>query len=179
MKNFKTIASLTRWEGVILARIKLRHFIVSLISCLVLISCGGTDKITVRPRPIASGGGTAKEGEMARLMRDHPNQKRRTLPYNTRLISVAKARARDMARRNYFGHVDPDGHGPNWHLTRDGYRLPIEWAAFKNSNQVESILGGKAIAEEAFHTIVNSSRHRSHLLAAAPFYENHLCYGVG
>ena len=166
-------------RGVILWGIKLRLFIVSIIPCLVLISCGGTDNITVNPLTIASDGGTAKERKMAGLMRGHPKQKRKTLLYNARLTSVARARARDMARRNYFGHVDPDGHGPNWHLTRAGYRLPIEWTAFKNSNQVESILGGKATAKEAFHTLVNSSGHRSHLLAAAPFYENHLRYGVG
>ena len=148
---------------VILSGIKLRHFIISLISFLVLISCGGTDNITVNPPPIASDGGTAKEREMAGLIRGHPKQKRRTLLYNTRLTLVARARARDMARRNYFGHVDPDGYGPNWHLTRAGYRLPTEWTAFRNSNQVESILGGKATAKEAFHTLVNSSLSLIHI----------------
>ena len=78
---------------VILSGIKLRHFILSLISFLVLISCGGTDNITVNPRPIASDGGTAKEREMAGLIRGHPKQKRRTLLYNTRLTLVARARA--------------------------------------------------------------------------------------
>ena len=153
--------------------------IISIIACLVLISCGGPDNIVVTPRPVASDGGTAKERKMAGLMRGHPKQKRRMLVYNPLLTSVARARAKDMARRNYFGHVDPDGYGPNWHLTRAGYQLPIEWTAFRSSNQVESILGGKATAEEAFHTLVNSSGHRSHLLAAAPFYANHLCYGIG
>ncbi|MDA7881217.1 CAP domain-containing protein [Akkermansiaceae bacterium] len=159
--------------------IKLRLILISFISCHVLNSCGGPDNTVVTPRPVASDGGTAKEQKMAGLLRGHSKQRRKMLIYNARLTSVARARAKDMARRNYFGHVDPDGYGPNWHLTRTGYRLPIEWTAFKNANQVESILGGKPTAEGAFHELVNSSGHRSHLLASAPFYENHLCYGVG
>ena len=116
---------------------------------------------------------------MAALMRGHPKQKRQTLIYNPVLTSVARKRARDMAQRDYFNHTDPDGYGPNWHLTRAGYRLPIEWTAFKDANQVESILAGLQSPDAAFYDLMSSSGHRGHLLATSHFYVNHLCYGVG
>jgi len=138
---------------------------------IFLASCGSginSDEI-VTPRASSRDGGSAQERQMAAL----------TLIWDARLSKVARARAQDMAKRGYFSHVDPDGRGPNWHVTQAGYRLPIKWTAFDKANQIESILGGYASAEAAFKYWLDSPKHATHLLARSAFYQEQTRYGIG
>ncbi|MFT7173757.1 MAG: hypothetical protein ACI9NQ_001982 [Paracoccaceae bacterium] len=116
---------------------------------------------------------------MAALARGHSEQKRKSLVWDARLASVARARATDMGRRAYFNHIDPDGFGPNHHITTSGYRLPIKWTAFAEANQVESILAGHASADTAFKRWMGSKKHVNHILALNPFYVNQTRVGIG
>lgn len=128
---------------------------------------------------IPDDGGSAQEREMVALIRGHPGQKRKSFRYDARLGAAARAKARDMAKRGYFGHTDPDGFGSNWHIARTGYRLPDHWLAFKNANQGESILAGFSSVPDALAHWLNSSSHRSHLLALNQFYADQTQYGIG
>lgn len=148
---------------------------------LCFLSCGGgkvDPSQPVRPRPSASDGGSAREKQMVALVRGHPRQKRDALVWDARLAAAARARARSMGTRGYFGHVDPDGYGPNWYVTRTGYRLPLQWTAFAGANQVESILAGHGDAQAAFQKWMASKQHSAHLLALNPFYQNQTRFGV-
>lgn len=115
---------------------------------------------------------------MAALIRGNPGQRRDTLIWDARLHSAAQKRARDMGERKYFNHVDPDGCGPNFYVLQTGYRLPIEWTAFKSANQVESILAGTANPDKAFDLWLNSGKHRQQVLGLNPFFELQTRFGI-
>ena len=119
----------------------------------------------------------------ARLKIDLNNVKpRHALKWNDTLAKVAETKAMDMAKRNYFGHVDPDGNGINVKIHKAGYKLPQSWVKNKKSNFFESLAagveGGPAIID---YLIVDSDTpslgHRKHLLAIDDFYAN--CYDIG
>ncbi|MEO6741280.1 MAG: CAP domain-containing protein [Chthoniobacteraceae bacterium] len=94
------------------------------------------------------------------------------------LTAVARARAEDMATRRYFSHVNPDGIGPNYLVRSAGYVLPSSWGS-RSGNFIESIGAGYATAEEAWTGWMNSSSHRTHLLASSSFYRDQVNFGIG
>ncbi|MBN2797773.1 MAG: hypothetical protein JXX28_01380 [Deltaproteobacteria bacterium] len=47
------------------------------------------------------------------------------VPHQT-LMSLARDRAEEMVDQAYFGHVDPQGYGPNQRLLLRGYPLPVQ-----------------------------------------------------
>src|SRR4051812_19170827 len=49
------------------------------------------------------------------------------LRWNDTLAKVAEAKALDMARRNYFDHVNPEGLGINYFINQNGYTLNADW----------------------------------------------------
>lgn len=154
-----------------------------LLALLALTSCSTPPLEPTVGRKVRSfdDWGSTKEKTMAALMRGHPSQKREKLIYSPRLAKVARARARDLGQRAYFGHVDPDGIGPNHHITRTGYRLPLKFTAFKTQNQVESIIGGPRHenVETAFQRLLASRSHRPHMLGTGPFYQDQTRFGIG
>jgi hypothetical protein len=95
------------------------------------------------------------------------------------LTKVARQRAADMANRGYFDHVDPDGHGPNWHVRAAGYQLPEYWGTDAKTNYVESIAAGQTSADEAWSGWMDSAGHRKHLMAESDFYKSETSVGVG
>jgi uncharacterized protein YkwD len=104
------------------------------------------------------------------------------LKWNDTLAKAAEAKAMDMATRNYFGHIDPDGNGMNIKIHKAGYKLPQSWIKDKKSNFFESlaagISGGTAIID---YLIVDSGTpslgHRKHLLGMDDFYAE--CFDIG
>src|SRR6187551_647226 len=48
---------------------------------------------------------------------------KRQLKWNDTLAKIAEAKALDMANRNYFDHIDPEGFGMNYHINKGGYTL--------------------------------------------------------
>jgi len=122
----------------------------------------------------------AEERAIAKLTADHPKQRRARLSHDAYLHLVARARALDLARRDYFSHVDPDGIGPNRLIKMTGYKLPAHYSGARNGNNVESIVAGTHHTPgTAFQAWMRSSGHRTHLLASEAFYRSQTRFGVG
>ncbi len=134
----------------------------------VLLSCVAADARLPR---------NSEERAVARLVEKHPQQGRPRMTHDAYLHLVARARAKDMAKRNYFGHTDPDGYAPNRVLNLTGYGLPDTYIL---SNNIESITAGTNYTpSRAFQAWLNSPPHRRHILADGQFYEEQSRYGVG
>lgn len=72
-------------------------------------------------------------------MINDPHQGRPELILDPLIENVARARAKDMADRGYFAHVNPDGNAANYLLKQAGYVLPTWWPTDRDLNYVESI----------------------------------------
>ena len=99
-------------------------------------------------------------------------------------MKAAQAKAEDMASRNYFAHVDPDGNGMNIKINAAGYELPAEWYANPADNFFESLGCGTNIntGESIMDMLVidadtPSLGHRNHLLGIKEFWSN--CFDIG
>lgn len=91
------------------------------------------------------------------------------LNWNDTLAHIAEQKARDMATRTYFSHVDPDGNGINYLLNAGGYWLNKAWLRHRSDNFFESICMGVTSGAEAINGLiidenVPSLSHRKHLL---------------
>jgi uncharacterized protein YkwD len=106
------------------------------------------------------------------------------LKWNDTIAKVAEEKVIDMAKRNYIGHVDPDGIGINLKLHEAGYTMPEEWIKDKKSNLFESIGGGKNTGVEMVKMLLvdaGSARagHRRHILGIDDFYADCPDIGIG
>jgi uncharacterized protein YkwD len=120
-----------------------------------------------------------QEQKIAQFMIDHPQQERPSLTCHPILAQVARERARDMAERHYFSHVNPDGYGPNYLVEQAGYDLPDYYNSALDANNIESIAGGYPTAEAAWQGWMDSDPHRTHLLGLLPFFAEQIDYGIG
>jgi hypothetical protein len=84
-----------------------------------------------------------------------------------------------MARRDYFGHTNPDGKAANLLVSEAGYPLPPIYLESRDQNSIESIAAGRSSADATWSDWMKSSGHREHLLAEVSFYTAQTCYGVG
>jgi uncharacterized protein YkwD len=84
-----------------------------------------------------------------------------------------------MAARGYFGHVNPDGYGPNYLVTEAGYVLPSYYDSSPTGNNIESLAAGYATASDAWDAWMTSSEHHAHLLGSSPFFAEQIEYGIG
>jgi uncharacterized protein YkwD len=106
------------------------------------------------------------------------------LVWNDTLAKVAEAKAIDMARRNYFNHIDPGGYGMNYYINKAGYKLSKDWLKNKNENYFESIAAGENTGEETIRDLIIDKDtpglgHRSHLLGMNKFYADLVDIGIG
>lgn len=120
-----------------------------------------------------------REQEVARLLENDPGQQRPRLVLNPVLAAVARQKAQDMARRNYYEHVDPDGHGANYLVLRAGYSLPDYYDHSPAGNNIESMGGGYPTAAAAWAGWMGSPGHRTHILGLTRGYRAQSEYGVG
>ncbi|MEK0448561.1 MAG: hypothetical protein RL088_829 [Verrucomicrobiota bacterium] len=95
------------------------------------------------------------------------------------LAAVARARAKDMAVRGYFAHVNPSGKGPNYLVRAAGFPLPAWWGTDPTDNTIESISAGLSSASQTWSSLLDSTPHRTHLLATQTFYRDQTDYGIG
>jgi uncharacterized protein YkwD len=92
------------------------------------------------------------------------------LVWNDTLAKVAETKALDMATRNYFSHVDPDGVGMNFYINKAGYKLNEYQLKTKRQNSYESISAGYDTGEEVIKSLIIDTwdpvnlGHRKHLL---------------
>lgn len=105
------------------------------------------------------------------------------LRWNDTLAKVAEEKALDMARRNYFGHISPEGLGINFMIDQAGYKLPPEWIKNKKDNFFESINAGTPTAAGAIKDLIldsydSNKGHRKHLLGMNDFYETLTDIGI-
>lgn len=109
------------------------------------------------------------------------------LKWDPRLAVAAQKKAADMARRNYFNHVDPDGYGMNIRIDQAGYKLNPSWIAQKSMNYFESLAQNySASGKEAVALLINdggadnnNAGHRIHLLGMDQFWANCSDIGIG
>ncbi|MGV9632530.1 CAP domain-containing protein, partial [Streptomyces sp. NPDC003487] len=72
-----------------------------------------------------------------------------------RLRDAAQAHSDDMAARDYFDHVSPDGTDPGKRITAAGYR----WSTYG-----ENIAKGQQTADSVMTSWMNSPGHRANIL---------------
>jgi uncharacterized protein YkwD len=106
------------------------------------------------------------------------------LLWNTDLAKAAEEKAKDMAKRNYFNHIDPDGYGMNYYIKKNGYTLDPLWTKNKRNNFFESIAAGVDNGEEAIRLLVMdkgqpSLGHRKHLLGMGTWNASLVDIGIG
>ncbi len=122
---------------------------------------------------------SGEEEAAANLIAAHSEQRRGQMFCDARLAEVARARAKDMAEREYFGHINPDGNGPNWLVTQAGYELPNWYSDRRDANNIESIAAGFATAQDVVQGWEGSDGHRNHLLGLNDFYKDQEAFGIG
>lgn len=120
-----------------------------------------------------------QEQALADEIMDHPDQQREWFACDPILAQVARAKAADMAERDYFGHVNPDGIGPNWLVEHSGYALPDWYEHTEDSNNIESLAGGQTNAGWVMADLLDSPGHRQHVLGLASFFAEQTDYGIG
>lgn len=122
------------------------------------------------------------EQGLAALLVSHSDQNRNPMACDPILTRVARERAADMANRDYFSHVNPDGYGPNHLVQQAGYDLPDMYGNDPAANMVESIAMGYELTtgQKAWEvTWKDSPVHREHLLGLNSFYAGQQRYGIG
>ncbi|MFH0830090.1 MAG: CAP domain-containing protein [Candidatus Aenigmatarchaeota archaeon] len=62
------------------------------------------------------------------------------LGYDNALASIARAHSRDMARRNFFAHENPDGLSPSDRADRAGYKSFKDHGTYTTNGIAENIL---------------------------------------
>lgn len=98
------------------------------------------------------------QGEVRELV-ERINRRRaaigcRRLAWDERLARVAGAHSRDMARRGFFSHDNPDGESPFDRLRQAGIRFRAA---------AENLAMGQRSARETFAAWMNSPSHRRNL----------------
>jgi len=124
---------------------------------------------------------TLNERLLAELFIKDSKQKRKRedLECDPVLTKVARAQAADMAKRNFFASVNPDGIGPNYLVRKAGYQLPDWWDTDKKINSIESIAAGYPQAADAWKAFLKSEGHRVHVNAEDVFFTNQTSFGIG
>ncbi len=93
----------------------------------------------------------------------------------------------DMATRNYFAHVNPEGFGMNIKIHEAGYELKDFQIKSKELNYFESIAAGSdpkytgiaAVRQLILDKDTPSLGHRKHLLGLEELRAKHTDIGIG
>ena len=106
------------------------------------------------------------------------------LKWNDTLVRVAEAKAYDMAKRNYFNHVNPDGYGLNYYIRKSGYKLDPAWTKNKAANFFESMAAEITDGEDAIKVLITDKGeptlgHRKHLLGLDEWSASLYDIGIG
>lgn len=115
------------------------------------------------------------EEEFSVLLRSNPFQHRPLLRESFVLRVGAQRKAQDLADRNYFSHVTPEGVWPNALAIQAGWNLPYA----PDANYIESLAAGYWTAEDAWRALTDSPGHRAHILGENDFYAAQDWFGVG
>jgi len=107
------------------------------------------------------------------------------LIWDETLARLARQKAEDMARHDYFAHVDKKGKGMNYYLWQAAYPLPHFYSRDARANNVESIAANTAgpmgfVQQLIEDKGVPSLGHRRHLLGLdeGPVPATHIGIGI-
>jgi len=183
-----------------------KFFIPLLLSIqLFLISCGGTsydEDLIIEESLEAKGINEVNRKEAfdyLNAVRNKPSnysdelavdlsavEQRDKLIWSDELAKAAYDKAKDMAERNYFAHVDPDGYGMNYKINEAGFLLVDYLMSSKSANNFESIAAGTnrntgkiMIQELIIDKGIPSLGHRKHLLGMTSFWADAEYCGIG
>lgn len=113
-------------------------------------------------------------------------EKRAKLVWSEELAKAAYEKAKGMAERNYFAHIDPDGYGMNHKIDAAGFTLADYLLQSKAANNFESIAAGTnrntgkvMIQQLIIDKGVSSLGHRKHLLGMTDFWADAEYCGIG
>ena len=121
---------------------------------------------------------TAKEAELYRLVRVHPDQQRVQVVLDPRLCLAARKHAADTQRRRFFNHINPDGVNANQRALNEGYPLPSHYTPALN--YIESMAGSVAdTPADAVTSWRGSPPHATHVFGQVEFYRGQVVLGVG
>jgi uncharacterized protein YkwD len=105
--------------------------------------------------------------------KDRASMKEPAIDANGALTALARAHAQDMAARNFFGHVNPDGLSPEDRARRAGLK-----GVYENVSMAQGVSDLIAAGEDAERQMMaeppNQQNHRSNILNP-----NHRTVGVG
>ncbi|MFD1186284.1 CAP domain-containing protein [Pontibacter rugosus] len=95
---------------------------------------------------------------------------RQPFVWDDNLAKLAQQKAGDMARNNYFGHVDKKGKGMNYYLWQANYPLPEYFSKDPRANNVESIAANTESPLVFIRQLIEDQGvpnlgHRKHLLS--------------
>lgn len=123
---------------------------------------------------------TLRARELFNLIKnDRENQKRPKLIWDDVLAEIAYEHCKDMTLRNFWGHINPDGIGPNQRILNKNYFLPPEKYAGLRANNTESLAAGDSTTQGTRNAWLNSSGHRSHVFGIDLFYREQTRAAVG
>jgi uncharacterized protein YkwD len=121
----------------------------------------------------------SQENEIADLLNGSAEQQSVAMRCDPILAQVAREKATDMANRDYFSHVTPEGIGPNYLVQQAGYVLPGYYGDDLQINYIESLAAGRSTAGATWNQWMTSETHRNHLLGLSEFYAKQVEYGIG
>ena len=109
---------------------------------------------------------------------------RPALIWDEDLAKFARAKAEDMANRNYFDHVNPDGKAMNIILSEGNYPLPTYFPVTKKDNSIESIVAYSDGPQMFLELLIVDAGipnvgHRKHLLGMDEFNSKHTHAAIG
>ena len=113
---------------------------------------------------------------LAKIIIKTINQRRLKLTCNKELSQIAAKKAKEMAKEETVSHVI-NNTTPNEKLRQGGVILPRLYKII--GNQVESVSGGKSLAQETYEYFLTSPSHKAHLLGENEFYLKQDSIGVG
>jgi hypothetical protein len=121
----------------------------------------------------------SQEQELANRVIGDAGQARAFVTIDATLSAVARAKAMDMAKREYFSHTDPDGHGANYLVRKAGYALPSNYSTANDGNNIESLAAGYVTVSDVWQGWMGSSSHKTHILGLTSFFASQTSLGVG
>ncbi len=106
------------------------------------------------------------------------------LRWNDELAKAAEFRAYDMANRNYFDHITPEGIGPNYYIHKAGYSLNKDWIKKLSANNFESIAANHSSAVDGIKAFIIGKGspnygHRKHVLGLDTWNGSLYDIGIG
>jgi uncharacterized protein YkwD len=113
---------------------------------------------------------------LAKIIINTIKQRRQKLNCSKELSLIAAQKAKEMALEEIVSHVI-NNTTPNEKLRKAGIILPRIYKIV--GNQVESVSGGKSLAQETFDYFMTSPVHKAHLLGENEFYLKQHSIGVG